>query len=180
MSNEAVQILDEVEKIRDHTRASLEWGWLAFFVFGAATLLSAAFTRIDDGDTLGLYWLVAGPVACLLLLAAVRHVEVETGVFDRNERAYVVVIGGMVALAIAAGYGLNGLSSDVGPLFPIGAGLLVIAAIDRSRFVAVVGGLILALGALLAIAGPSHADTWAALGEGAILVGAGLLARERA
>ncbi len=175
----AVETLDEIEAIRQRTRSALEWGWAAFFVFGIATLVSALFTRIDGGDHLGEYWLVAAPVACLILLGMVRRMEYERGVLDRAEALYALVIGGMVALAVVVGYAADGLASEVGPVFPIAIGLLVIAGIDRSRLVALTAALLLALGVALAVIGPSHADTWLAVGEGLVLMGAGVLARPR-
>ena len=79
----------------------------------------------------------------------------------------------MFVAAMAIGFLADDrLLSEVGPVFPIAIGLLVVAAIDRSAYVAVVGALILALGVALLLIAPAHADTWAALGEGIILVGA--------
>ena len=119
------------------------------------------------------------PLAAMTLFA-IRSMEVRAGVLVRHEVAYAVVIAAMTAGAIAVGWTAEGIGSDVGHMFPVGAGLLVIAAIDRSALVAWTGASILGLGVLLLITEPSHADGRAALGEGAILITAGLVARRAA
>jgi hypothetical protein len=85
----------------------------------------------------------------------------------------------MTATAIVLGYSLENLASDVAPAFPIGLGLLIIGAFDRSVLVAGAGALIVLWATVIAIAGPGNADTWLAFGEGLILVGAGVMARPR-
>ena len=177
---DAVRTLGEVERLRERTRDAVEWGWFPFLVFGAAVLLSAPFAWIDDGAALGYYWLIAGPVGVAVTLYAVRSMELRAGVLDRHEMVYAAVIAAMVAGAIIVGWTAEGIWSDVGHMFPIGAGLLVIAAIDRSALVAWTGASIIGLGILLLITEPSHADGWVALGEGAILITAGLVARRAA
>jgi hypothetical protein len=177
---EMARTLGEVERLRERTRDAVEWGWFPFLVFGVAVLLSAPFAWIDDGRSLGVYWLVAGPIALAVTLYAIRSLEVQAGVLDRHELVYAVVIAAMVAGAIVVGWTAEGIASDVGHMFPIGAGLLVIAAIDRSVLVAATGAAILALGALFAIIEPAHADGWVALSEGAVLIAAGLAARRAA
>jgi hypothetical protein len=174
---DAVRTLGEVEKLRERTRDAVEWGWIPFLIFGGVVLLSVPFALIDDGSALGVYWLFAGPVGVLATLYAVRSLEVRTGIFERNEYAYALVIAAMVAAAVVIGWTAEGIGSEVGHTFPIGAGLLVIAAIDRSALVALTGTAILALGAALLIAEPADAKAWVALGEGAILIAAGLAVR---
>jgi hypothetical protein len=173
----AAQTLHEVEMVRDRTRSSLVAGWIPFLVFGVATLLSAVFARVDDGQALGTYWLIAGPLGVAITLLGFRRLEVRTGVFDRNEYFYATVIVLMVGGATLIGFTAENLASDVGPLFPVGAGLLVIGAFDRSMLVTGTGALIVVLGLGLAVIGPAYADMWAAIGEGAILIAAGLMTR---
>jgi hypothetical protein len=177
---DAIQTLGEVERLRERTRDAVEWGWFPFLIFGVAVLLSAPFAWIDDGAALGYYWLVAGPIGVAVTLYAVRTLEIRAGVLDRHEMAYAIVIAAMVAGAIIVGWTADGVGSDVGHVFPIGAGLLVIAAIDRSALVAWTGASIIGLGIALLIAEPSNADGWVALGEGAILITAGVVARRSA
>ncbi len=172
MSEQAIQMLNEVEALRERTRKSLRWGWAPFAVFGVANLLSAPFTQIGDGLALGIFWLFAGPIGCLVTMTLVRRLELRSGVFDRHERFYAVVIGGMVIAATVVGFSARGLASDVGPVFPIGVGLVVIAAFDRSRFMGAAGTAVIALGVALAVAAPANADTWAAIGEGLIFIAA--------
>jgi hypothetical protein len=174
---DAAQTLGEVERLRERTRYAIEWGWIPFLIFGGAVLLSVPFALIDDGSALGVYWLFAGPAGVLATLYAVRSLEVRTGIFERNEYLYAAVIAAMVAGAIIVGWTAEGIGSEVGHTFPIGAGLLVIALIDRSALVALTGAAIIALGAALLAAEPADAKAWVALGEGAILIAAGVAVR---
>jgi hypothetical protein len=170
--------LSEVSRIRERTSDELLMGWIPLFVFGAAVLGSGVFTLLDDGH-LGTYWLIAAPIATLITIAGVRRVELDRGVIDRNELFYATVIVTMTAAAIVLGYSLENLASEVAPAFPIGLGLLVIGAFDRSTVLLAAGALIVLLGTGVAIAGPNDADSWIAFGEGLILLGAGALARPR-
>jgi len=174
---QAQEMLREVERARARTLAAMDWGWLPFLVFGTVTLVSAVFYQIHDGRPLGTYWLIAGPLALVVTLVGGRRLEVSHGVVDRNEWFYASVIAGMLLVGIAIGYTGDTLASEVGWLFPIGIGLLMIAAFDRSTLVATAGGLIVALGLALLALGPADAYTWAAVGAGVILIGAGLAAR---
>jgi hypothetical protein len=173
---DTLRTLGEVERLRERTRYAVEWGWIPFLIFGAVVLLSVPFALID-GSALGVYWLFAGPVGVLATLYAIRSLEVRTGVFERNEYLYALVITAMVAGAIVVGWTADGIGSEVGHTFPIGAGLLVIAAIDRSALVAWTGAAVIVLGVVLLAAEPANAKAWVALGEGAILIAAGLTVR---
>jgi hypothetical protein len=173
----AAHTLRDLERVRDQTQSSLTAGWIPFLVFGVATLVSAVFTRVDDGHALGTYWLVAGPLGVAITLLGFRRYELRRGVFDRNEHFYATVIVLMVGSATLIGFMTENLTSDVGPLFPIGAGLLLIGAFDRSLPIVSSGALIVALGLVLLAADPAHADTWAAIGEGLILIAAGIMIR---
>jgi hypothetical protein len=175
---ETSRTLAELNRIRTRTSAELEFGWIPFLVFGLAVLGSGIFTLLDD-EHLGTYWLIAAPTAILITVAAVRRVELDTGVIDRNEAFYATVIVTMTAAAIVLGYSLENLASDVGPAFPIGLGLLIIGAFDRSALLLTAGALIVLWATAIAIAGPDDADTWIAFGEGLILIGAGVTARLR-
>jgi hypothetical protein len=175
---ETSRTLAELKRIRTRTSAELEFGWIPFLVFGLAVLGSGIFTLLDD-EHLGTYWLIAAPTAILITVAAVRRVELDTGVIDRNEAFYATVIVTMTAAAIVLGYSLENLASDVGPAFPIGLGLLIIGAFDRSALLLTAGALIVLWATAIAIAGPDDADTWIAFGEGLILIGTGVTARRR-
>jgi hypothetical protein len=175
---QALQTLRGVAAVRERTREAVVWGWLPFLAFGIATLASAPLTRIDDGEAVGPYWLIAAPLALAVTLLGYRRMELRRGVVERHERLYAGLIAAMLVTALAIGsLAGDGLASEVGPLFPIGIGLLVISAIDRSGLVAAAGTLILVLGVVLAVVAPANADTWATVGEGVVLVGAGVLAR---
>ncbi len=173
---DAARTLREVERVRERTWATLDRGWIGFFVFGVASLLSVPFTRIEDGQLLGTYWLIAGPVGLIVTWLGFRRIEVHRGVFDRHEYFYVAVIALMVAGGVLVGYTGDGVLSQAGTLLPIGAGLLAIGAFDRSALLLATGGAIVVLAVVLIAASPAHADTWAAAGSGAVLLAAGMIA----
>lgn len=176
-NSEPVQTLEWLETIRGRTREAVLWGWLPFLVFGIATLVSAPLTPIDS-YAIVIYWLIAGPLALGVTWLGYRRIELRRGVVERHERVYPVLMAAMFLAAIAIGFVADdGLASQVGPVFPVGIGLLLVAAIDSSRFVATVGALILGLGIALLVIAPAHADTWATVGEGIILIGASFAAR---
>jgi hypothetical protein len=178
---ETLQTFRGLEQVRDRTRTALLWGWLPFLVFGTATLVSAPISQVNDGEALGVYWLVAGPLALAVTLLGYRRMEIRSGVVERNEALYAGLIAAILVSAMAIGFlADDGIASEVGPLVPVGIGMLAISAVDRSRLVAVAGALILVLAFALAVAGPANAGTWAAAGEGALLIGAGLIARRPA
>ncbi len=174
---EAAETLRVVERARERTWASLDRGWIGFLVFGVASLLSVPFTRIDDGHLLGSYWLIAGPLALFVTWLGFRRIEVRSGVFDRHEYFYAVVMALILGGAILVGYTGDGVISQAGTLVPIGAGLLAIGVFDRSKLLLATGGAIVALAVGLMVVSPAHADTWAAAGLGAVFVAAGLVAR---
>jgi hypothetical protein len=177
---QALQTLRRIEEVRGRTREAVVWGWLPFLAFGIAMLASVPFTQINEGHALRTYWLIAGPLALAVTLLGYRRMEIRRGILERNEPFYAGLIGAMLVAAIAIGFlAEGGIASEVGPLFPIGVGLLVISAVDRSGLVAMAGALIVGLGVALAVLAPANADTWAALGSGVVLVGAGVLARGR-
>lgn len=174
---EAAETLRVVERARERTWATLDRGWIGFLVFGLASLLSVPFTRIDDGNLLGLYWLIAGPLALLVTWLGFRRIEIRSGVFDRHEYFYAVVMALMVGGATLVGYAGDGVVSQAGTLVPIGAGLVAIGVFDRSALLVATGGAIGVLALGLMVVSPAHADTWAAAGLGAVFVAAGLVAR---
>ena len=63
---DAARTLREVERVRERTWATLDRGWIGFFVFGVASLLSVPFTLIEGWPTPGTYWLIAGPVGLIV------------------------------------------------------------------------------------------------------------------
>jgi len=176
--DEAVQTLRDVEAVRERTRMAVMWGWLPFLVFGAATLGSTPFTLMDDSYAVGVYWLIIGPLALAVTFVGYRRMEMRRGVVELNESIYLLVIAVMLVGGLAIGFlADDGIASQVGPLLPVGVGLLVLGVIDGSTLLPAAGLLILGLGGALAVIAPEAADTWAAAGEGLVLIAAGLIAR---
>jgi hypothetical protein len=67
-----------------------------------------------------------------------------------------------------------------GTVYPIAAGLLAIAAINRSTLIAIAGAGIAAWGTGVLIADPTEVAAWTYAGEGAILFAAGLITLSQA
>ena len=126
-NKEALQTVEWLEAIRGRTRQAVMWGWLPFLVFGIATLVSVPLTPIDS-YAIVVYWLIAGPAAIAVTLLGYRRMELRSGLVERNERLYAVLIALMFVASMAIGFFADdALVSQVGPVFPIGIGLLVIS-----------------------------------------------------
>jgi hypothetical protein len=177
-SAEAASTLHEIERLTERTRRSAYARSIPFLVFGVLTLGSVPFTQIGEDGSDGYYWLVAGPVGCLLAWHLFTRRGERIGVIDRNAYIYGAIIAAMVAGALAVGWlGSEHAFSEVGTLFPIAAGLVAIAFVSRSALVGVAGLTIAAWGAAVMVADPAELSAWAYAGEGAALIGAGLVAR---
>lgn len=176
----AATTLREVERVRGATRESLDPGWVPYLVFGLLTMLSAPFTQIGDEGVEGLYWLVAGPVGLVITWHLYRAREFRIGVLDRQEYLLAAIVAGMVIGATLVGWFADDQLSEAGWMFPIGAGLLAIGALEESPVDAGIGlGLVAAAGALVAV-DPAQPATWAAVLGGLILLAGAFATRARA
>lgn len=175
----AATMLNEVERVRGTTRQSLNPGWLPYLVFGALTLLSAPFTQIGSGGSEGIYWLVAGPLGLAIAWRYYRAHELRVGLIDRQEYLLAGIVAAMVVGAILVGWFASDRISEVGWMFPIGAGLLAVGVLESSRPDAGVGiGMLVVAGLLVALE-PAQPDTWAAVLGGAILLAGAVASRAR-
>lgn len=180
VNSDAAQTLQQVERIRRSTRAVLDYPWVPFVVFGAITVGSAALTNVWDGAAVGVWWFVLGPAGLAITWRYYRGRELSVGFVDRREHLYTALLGAMFLVAFALGFAGGGdLLSDVGPTYAVGAGLLGVAAIDRSAIVACCGAAQLVLAFAVTITEPSHSGPLMALAGGGILVLTGLLIRRR-
>jgi hypothetical protein len=177
--DEALQTLQEVEAVRIRARMAVMWGWLPLLAFGIAALASTPFTQVE-GWAITIYWLLAGPIAMAVTLVGYRRMEMRRGVVERRESLYLLTIAAMFAVALAIGlFADDGIASQVGPIFPVGIGLLFLGVIDGSTLLPAAGALIIGLGIALAVVAPAGADAWAAACEGVVLVATGLIARSQ-
>jgi hypothetical protein len=176
--DDALQTLREVEAVRERTRLAVHWAWLPFLVFGLATLGSTPFTPIEDSYAVGIYWLIAGPLGIAVTVVGYRRMEIHRGVIERRESLYLLVIAAMFAASMAIGwFAADTIASEVGPMFPVGIGLLVLGVVDRHTLLLAAGGLIVGIGAALIVIAPETADAWAAASSGIVLIAAGLIER---
>ena len=175
----AATMLSEVERVRGKARESLDPGWMPYLVFGALTMLSAAFTQIGDDGSEGLYWLVAGPVGLAITWRYYRANELRVGLVDRQEYVLAGIVAAMVLGATAVGWLAAEPFSEAGWMFPIGAGLLAIGILESSTPDTGVGIAMLVVATALTALEPAEPAMWAALLGGAILLAGALASRAR-
>lgn len=174
---DASQTLQDVERIRSSARELLDVSWFPFLLWGSLVMTSAVFTQIGDGDAaIALYWMIAAPSGVVATALYYHRRESAIGLFDRREPLYIATAVAMVIGAMLAGALGEGTFAEVGPVYPIAAGLLVFAAINRSVLVAVTAIALAAAATILLITEPDEAALYAALSEGAIMLGAGAVA----
>lgn len=175
-----VRTLNEVERVRRTTRSLLDASWFTFLLWGSLVLASAPFTQIGhDGAAIGIYWTAASLVGLISTSLYYRHRELSLGLVDRNEFLYVGISIAMVIGAMLVGALAGGDFSAVGPSFPIAVGLIVFGAMKRSPLILASGAALAAFAITVLIANPVQAALIAAIGEGAILIGTGLIALYR-
>lgn len=174
----ASEALEDVERIRSSTRELLDVTWFPFVLWGSLVLISAAFTQIGDGDAaIAIYWMLAAPIGVAATAVYYHRRESAIGLFDRNEPLYIAIAVTMVIGAMLAGALGEGTFAEVGPVYPIAAGLLAFATINRSALVAVTAFGLAAAATVLLITSPEDASLYAALSQGAIMLIAGAIAR---
>jgi hypothetical protein len=178
-SGTAAATLSEVERVRGETRERLDPGWVPYLVFGVLTMLSAPFTQIGEGGAEGIFWLVAGPVGLAITWLFYRRHELQVGLMDRQEYLLAGIVAAMVLGAILVGWDAPEEFSEAGWMFPIGAGLVAIGALESSAVDAGIGMALLVAAAALQALDPAQPAAWAAVLGGAILLAGGLVLRAR-
>lgn len=170
--------LAEVRRIRAATRASvLTAGWIALVAWGLAFLGSVPLAFALDGD-LGVYWLVAAPLAAVVSYVAGSRQEMHTTdsawpYFAIGAAMFVGAFGAFFAFSGTTAIGVWGLVLTVG--------FAAIALLDRQRVVAGAVGAVGVWGLVVWWAvGPTDQDvlyTALATALGALLVGVGAALR---
>jgi hypothetical protein len=178
---ESAQTLESIERLRDRTHRVAHPSWLPFLIFGALVIGAVPFSLAGDDGWDGYYWLAAGPIGGIATWKLIERRGAVIGLIDRNVRVHAAIIAAMVAGGLIIGWaGGESAFSEAGTVYPIAAGLLAIAAINRSTLIAIAGAGIAAWGTGVLIADPTEVAAWTYAGEGAILFAAGLITLSQA
>lgn len=178
---ESEATLETIERLRDRTHRLAHASWLPFFVFGLLVIGAVPFSLAGEDGWDGYYWLVAGPLGGIVIWNLVQRRGSAIGLIDRNVRVHAAIIAAMVAGALIVGWaGAESDLSEAGTAYPIAAGLLAIAAINRNPVIAAAGAGIAAWATGILIADPAEIAAWTYGGEGAILLAAGVATLSRA
>lgn len=180
-NTDAERTLSEVDRVRRGTRRALHPIWFSNLATGVFFLGAALLAAVDGGGIpTAVYW-AAGGAATLALIA--RHEvrgERELGVESRAWDPAVAIVAAMIAGIVGANVLIDGDTAGVVALYPAAAGTLALAALLRDQVEAVAGYVLAVLASALLAIDPSEPWTWAALGLGVTMAGAGLAGRARA
>lgn len=171
--DELTATLDELERVRRHTRAAVHPAWFPMLLFGLLALASSPLTLVGDGEAIGLFWFVAGPAGGVATSLYYRRRAITLGAGVRGG-AYVALA---VALFLAASSAGAVTESAAAPMLVIAVAYLGFARLERSWAVA---GVSIALGvaaAVVAVADPSYGDLLLALAFGSSFTSTGVLLR---
>lgn len=167
--------LEELERVRHHTRAAVHSAWFPLVVFGLLGLASTPFSRLGDGAGIGLFWLVAGPAGGFATAHYYRRRAIVLGAGVRG-RAYIALGVTLFVTAWLAGFVTE---SAWGPMLVVALGYLGFARLDRSWPTAVVAGLLGVAAVVVALTDPAHGDIVLSLVFGLAFTATGLVLRRR-
>jgi hypothetical protein len=174
-NDEAAVTLDELERVRRHTRAAVHPAWFPLLLFGLLGLASIPFGFIGDGIGSGLFWLVAGPAGGYATARYYRQRAITLGAGVRG-RAYTVVGVTLFVAAWVAGFVTQ---SAAGPMLVVALGYLAFARLDRSWPTAVVAAVLGLAVVIVIVTDAAHADVILALVFGLGFTATGLTLRRR-
>jgi hypothetical protein len=172
---DAVTTLDELERVRRHTRAVVHPAWFPLLVFGLLGLASIPFGFIGDGAGVGLFWLVAGPSGGYATARYYTRRAFAHGAGVRG-RAYTVLGITLFVAAWVAGFVTE---SAAGPMLVVAIGYIAFARLDRSWPTAVVATVLGVSAVVVAVADVGLADVILALVFGLGFTATGLILRRR-
>jgi hypothetical protein len=167
--------LQQLDEVRQRTRATVHPAWFPLLVFGSLGLASIPLGFVGDGAGTGLFWLVAGPAGGYATSRYYRNRAVSLGAGVRG-RAY-KVLG--FAIFVAAWVSGVVTGSAAGPMLAVAVGYLAFARLERSRPVAAVSVVLGVAAVVVAVTDPSHGDVVLDVIFGLAFTGTGLLLRRR-
>ena len=181
-AEEAAQLVHEIEHLRRRTRASLHHVSFPCVMFGALMLASAAIVATAGGPSVGLFWMVAGPLGGVATGRHYQRRERRMGLEGPAWPGVAVGLGIMAGCFLTGGLGgalgLETLAA-VGPLLVVSAGGLGFALLHRSVPAAVVAVALatLVVGLWAMGVGPRQLGPLGTALYGATLLGLGLAYR---
>lgn len=174
----AAFLLEQVEHRRERVQADLGAFWFPLVLFGSLSMAAAALSLATGRDSLGLFWLVAGPGGGALTARHYIRRGRQLGV-GRTGWQYVAVSALLMLGSFSAGAKGSGLVQELGPVTSVALCYLAFARIERSVPVACVALAVGGVAAVLALLHPPATVELALLGTGAVMLASGLAFRRR-
>lgn len=182
---DAVDLLDQVARVRRSTRLSVGALWFPLVLFGFLSLVSGAVSWRVGADALGAYWLVAAPIGSVATSLFYRRRERRVGLEMPAGPALlavaVIILGAFGTGALGGALGAETLSAVGPPLF-VSIGYLMFARLERSLLLGGVAAGLAVTALAVAVAGMAAAEaaTLLAVVYGVTLMLTGLAYRIRA
>ncbi|MGH3321593.1 MAG: hypothetical protein ACRDN9_15755 [Streptosporangiaceae bacterium] len=181
----AVDLLDEVRRVRSRSQERRPGMWFPMLLFGALSLVSVAVIVGYGAEWLGAYWPIAGIGGSLATAVFYQRGGRRVG-FESRGRPYVAAAAVILCGAFVTGSVGGALDAlmvaTVGPFLAVSAGLLMFARVDRNPPLTAfaLAGAVFCIGLAMAGVGPDPAALALAVGYGvcSVVLGAGDWMRE--
>jgi hypothetical protein len=172
---EAERTLLEIDRVRRDTRRDLRGSWFVNVVIGVFFAGSTAVALLASSATLpSLYWAIGVPAGLGLIVWSETRREREIGAEAPLADPALLVVG----LIIAGVLLVNGVTdSDVAWAYPVAAGWLALAVIDRDLLLGAAGAALLVIATGVIAIAPADAWAWTQGAMAALLIAAGLVGR---
>jgi hypothetical protein len=138
---EAQALVRDAERLRRRARGDRHASSVPLLVFGALTVLSAPLLLPRPSPWGDLFWLLAGPAGFLVTGWWYRRQQTRSGVGEGRGSWTVAGVSMLLALVLLP-------VVWIAPLPIVGAGLLVVAALQRNRYLAAWAAVLGLLGGL--------------------------------
>jgi len=173
--DELTTTLEELDRLRMHTRAAVHPAWFPLVLFGLLGLASIPFSGIGNGAGIGLFWLVAGPAGGVATARYYTKRAVSLGAGVRG-RAYAALGVALFVGAWVAGFITQ---SAAGPMIVVALGYIGFARLDRSWPTAAVAAVLGVAAVVVAVSDPANGDVILAFVFGLAFTVTGLVLRRR-
>jgi len=174
--------LQEFRDLQQHTRTQLRAFWFPLILFGGLSILSAPLAEMGEGQALGIFWLIAGPVGGGVTGLYFHRRELRVGA-GRNGLPYIITALGILVGTSAAGWfgGVTGRErlSQYGPPLVVAVAYLVFARLEKSIALAALSSTWLVLTVTLTLTDPARGTGYLAAGFGISAISLGLYFRQQ-
>ncbi|MEA3502751.1 MAG: hypothetical protein U9R47_08255 [Actinomycetota bacterium] len=171
--SDAADLIAHAEDARRRTRDALDGAWFPMLLFGTVTLASAAVAWRYGGESLAVFWAVAGPAGAVATGVFYGLRAKRTGV-ARSPLPYLGVVAVLLVGAFVLPAITTGTLREVISAIWVGACYVAFGRLDRSWSTAMAGGAVVGLILVLLALDPSHLASWAAVVSGTLFLGTGL------